>query len=321
MIKTVHPNTTSGIYTQQDELLAIRHWAKELNLFARRPAASLLAGNTQSRFRGRGMDFEEARLYQPGDDIRCIDWRVTARTGKAHTKIFREERERPVLLLVDQRSPMFFGSRRAMKSVVACELASAIGWAALAHSDRVGGLVFGDNSHTDVRPRRSKHAVLNLIQHLADYNHQLNQPSEVINDDSPKSLTVLLEDTLRIAKPGTAVFIISDFHDCDERSEKALYNLSRHCDLTLFAISDPLEMELPKAGRYTVTDGQNRSSLNTADNKLRTRFQEQWQHQRTQLRKISYRVGIPLLEIETSDELPHKLRQLFSLNRKAGGRK
>ncbi len=314
-------NTKKGIFSQQEELLAIRHWAKDLNLFARRPAASLLAGNTQSRFRGRGMDFEEARLYQPGDDIRCIDWRVTARTGKAHTKIFKEERERPVILLVDQRSPMFFGSRRAMKSVVACELASAIGWAALAHSDRVGGLVFGDNDHTDVRPRRSKHAVLNLIQQLTSYNHKLNQAFENNSEPPTKSLTILLEDTLRIAKPGTAIFIVSDFHDCNEHSERALYNLSRHCDVTLFAISDPLEMELPQAGRYTVTDGITRSSLNTGNKNLRSRYQQQWQTQRNQLRKMSYRIGIPLLEIETSDGLPQKLRQLFAVNRKTRGRK
>lgn len=316
------PNsTTKGVYSQQDELLAIRHWAKDLNLFARRPAASLLAGNTQSRFRGRGMDFEEARLYQPGDDIRCIDWRVTARTGKAHTKLFREERERPVLLIIDQRSPMFFGSRRALKSVVACELASALGWAALAHSDRVGGLVFGDTQYTDIRPRRSKHAVLALIQQLLSYNQQLplGQSKQNETTENTQSLHTLLEDTLRIAKPGTAVFVISDFHDCDERSERALYNLGRHCDLTLFAVSDPLESELPKAGRYTVTNGFERSSLDTGSNQARSRYQEQWQNQRNQLRKISYRLGIPLAEVETTDDLANTLRQLFAFKRKARG--
>ena len=133
-----------GAYTELAALLRCRFSAQDLKLFAHQPARSILSGGERTRCRGRGMDFEEVRLYQPGDDIRSIDWRVTARTQVAHTKIFREERERPVFMLVDQRSPLFFGSTRCFKSVLAAHIAALLGWAALANGDRLGALVFGD---------------------------------------------------------------------------------------------------------------------------------------------------------------------------------
>ena len=113
-----------GAYCQLENLLGSRFIAGDLKLGKLRPARSLLAGSERTRYRGRGMDFEEVRLYQPGDDIRSIDWRVTARTQVPHTKLYREERERPIFVLVDQRSPMFFGSKRCFKSVLAAYLAA-----------------------------------------------------------------------------------------------------------------------------------------------------------------------------------------------------
>merc|ERR1711916_149956 len=122
------------------------------------------------------MEFEEVRVYQPGDDIRTIDWRVTARTQVAHTKLFQEEREKPVLLVVDQRSNMFFGSQRCFKSVYAAHIAATLGWAAIYQNDRVGALVFGDDQQRDVRPKRSKHAQLSFLQQLVEFNHKLISP-------------------------------------------------------------------------------------------------------------------------------------------------
>ena len=138
-----------------------------MRLGRRNRALSVLAGPNKSNFRGRGIDFEEVRNYQPGDDIRSIDWRVTARTGTAHTKLFREERERPVLVAVDQRSSMFFGSSHCFKSVLAAQLASLLAWSALDAGDRVGGLVFNDASHREIRPRRSRKTVLALLSQIS----------------------------------------------------------------------------------------------------------------------------------------------------------
>src|SRR5690554_1851036 len=158
------------------DLLRLRFAARDLKLSARRPARSLLTGGERTRMRGRGIDFEEVRLYQPGDDIRSIDWRVTARTQVPHTKVFREERERPVFMVADQRSPMFFGTRHCFKSVLGAYISAVLAWAALYNSDRVGGLVFGDQAQRDIRPRRSKHAVLELLHQLQDFNGRLSSP-------------------------------------------------------------------------------------------------------------------------------------------------
>ncbi|MEJ2419310.1 MAG: DUF58 domain-containing protein [Exilibacterium sp.] len=213
-----------GAYTNLDALLRMRYVANEFTLFARRPSTAIISGSVRTRFRGRGMEFEEVRLYQPGDDIRSIDWRVTARTQVAHTKLFREEKERPVFVLVDQRASMFFGSQRCFKSVYTAHLAALLGWAALAQSDRIGALVFGNNSHRDIRPRRSKHALLELLYQIHDFNHRLNSP---IAPSGSSTMADMLSDVRRISKPGSAVFLLSDFHDFDHRCEELLFQLGK----------------------------------------------------------------------------------------------
>ena len=159
-----------GAHVELDDLIAMRFPARQLRLARRNRALSALAGPNKSNFRGRGIEFEEVRNYQPGDDIRSIDWRVTARTGSAHTKLFQEERERPVLVAVDQRSNMFFGSSHCFKSVLAAQLAGLLAWSALDAGDRVGGLVFNGATHRELRPRRSRKAVLALRAGIAEYN-------------------------------------------------------------------------------------------------------------------------------------------------------
>ncbi|RYZ95827.1 MAG: DUF58 domain-containing protein, partial [Moraxellaceae bacterium] len=256
-----------GAYANLADLLRLRFAAQDLRLFVKRPVKSLLNGAERTRFRGRGMDFEEVRLYQAGDDIRSIDWRVTARTQVPHTKLYREERERPVFILVDQRSSMFFGSKQCFKSVLAAHVGANLAWAALNNSDRVGGLVFGDNSQRDIRPRRSKHAVLELLHQILEFNRQLRSP---IAQQSTKNLLSLLTDTRRIAKPGCALFIISDFQDYDQQCEQHLFELARHTDVTLIHLFDPLEKQLSSNMRLSVSDGQVRLQLPTNE----TQFQK-----------------------------------------------
>lgn len=254
--KSTGAKGTSGIYTDAATLLRSRHWARNLKLFSRQAARSMLLGETKSRFRGRGMEFEEVRTYQPGDDIRNIDWRVSARTGGTYTKLFCEERERPVHILLDQRSSMFFGSQRKFKSVTAAELASAIAWAALAGSDRIGGQIIGDGAESDIRARRNKQAVLRFIHDLNEFNQAL--PGHL---ETSQSLSHMLEECRRITRPGTAIFIISDFHDFDAVCAKSLSLMGRHTDINLLHIFDPIEESLPKTGAVSISDGLQRSSV------------------------------------------------------------
>lgn len=307
-----------GAYTELAVLLRCRFSAQDLKLFAHQPARSLLSGGERTRFRGRGMDFEEVRLYQPGDDIRSIDWRVTARTQVAHTKIFREERERPVFMLVDQRSPLFFGSTRCFKSVLAAHLAALLGWAALANGDRLGALVFGDYSQRDVRPRRSKHAVLELLHQLQDYNHRLTSPITPAPTQLPSgqrqksnSLNEMLADARRIAKPGCALFIISDFHDVDANAEQQLFELARHTDVTLIHVYDQLERQLISNSPLTISNGRERLQLATNEKAFQQAYKNQFDQQLTLLTTICKRLRIPLLSYATQDDIQDGLRKAF----------
>ncbi len=303
-----HLNPT-GAYAQLGNLLRLRFAAKDLRLFLPKAVKSQLNGAERTRFRGRGMDFEEVRLYQAGDDVRSIDWRVTARTQVPHTKLYREERERPVFILVDQRAPMFFGSQRCFKSVLAAHIAANIAWAALSNSDRIGGLVFGDNHQRDIKPRRSKHAVLELLHQLQEFNCQLNSP--VASTDS-KKLASVFTDARRIAKPGCALFIVSDFHDYDTSCEQQLFELARHTDVTLIHVFDALEKQLKSNSQLTVSDGVNRLQLPTDDSNFQHAYENAYKNQVELLTHSAKRLRIPLLSYATTDNLQLMLRERFT---------
>ncbi len=296
-----------GAYADLADLIALRFPARQLKLTRRNRALNALAGPNKSNFRGRGIDFEEVRNYQPGDDIRTIDWRVTARTGEAHTKMFREERERPVLVVVDQRASMFFGSSHCFKSVLAAQLASLVAWSALDSGDRVGGLVFNGLEHREIRPRRSRKTVLALLSHITDYNAMLPLDAQAGRD----SFAAMLLNLRRIARPGSSIFLVSDFQGAsDEDASEQLFQLSQHTEITAIACADRLEEQLPRAGRYAVTDGDHRSELNTADRAARQAFQRHRHETQALLSEQLQRLGVPLLPART-DLAPFSLLQQF----------
>ena len=323
------PSPPASVVASIADLAKLRFAARELSLFPQRAVKSALNGTRSSRFRGRGMDFDEVRPYQPGDDIRSIDWRVTARTTSPHTKIFREERERPLMVVCDLRQTMFFGSRR-LKSVCACEIASLLAWAGLNAGERIGALVFGPDKQRDIRARRSQHSVLQLIQALHETSMALlpsNKPSSKpqgeqappIPEQSERySLSEILEDTRRVARPGTSLMIISDFHDLDATGERHLFELARHCDLSLFHIHDSLESQLPPPGQYQVYNGTQRFLLNAAKAKLRSRFEQRYRDKEQHLQNTALRLKLPLLSFSTDAPVLDTLRQAFA---KQGRRK
>ena len=292
------------------DLAKLRFAARELTLTPKGPVKSALSGTRSSRFRGRGMDFDEVRPYQAGDDIRSIDWRVTARTTVTHTKIFREERERPLLLVCDLRQSMLFGSQR-LKSVVVCEIAALLGWAGLNSGDRVGALVFGSQQQRDIRTRHSQHSVLQLIHALHETSINLAQSAAKEKQAERYTLTEILEDTRRVAHPGANIIVISDFKDLDSDGERHLYELGRHCSLSLCHIYDTLERHLPPPGQYQVSQGARRFTLNTASKQLRERFEQQYHQQEQALRQTATRFKIPLLSFSTDEAVIDKLRQTF----------
>jgi uncharacterized protein (DUF58 family) len=233
----------------------------------RQPAASSLAGAYRSRFRGRGVDFLESRNYQPGDDIRNMDWRVTARTGKAHTKVFQEERERPVLIVLDASPSLYFGTRRRLKSVAAGQLAASVAWSAVRRGDRIGGFLFAPGRHRELRPAGGRRGAMRVIQSLVDWL----QPA--LDEPQATPLSAALERVRHTARPGSLVVIISDFFSLDEDCNRHLSRLRKHNDVIGCQVLDRSEHELPD-GRYPISDGHASSIIDTGQTADRKRFKQ-----------------------------------------------
>lgn len=299
-----HIKAPGGAYTNIRDLIRLRYAAREINAIAVNKARNPLSGLLTSNFRGRGIDFAEVRVYQPGDDVRSIDWRVTARTQTPHTKLFQEEKERPVLILVDQAHAMFFGSRIAFKSVLAAEAAALLAWTGLDRGDRVGGIVFSDDDHREVRPRRTKHSVLRLLNEINNFNHALSR--ETI-PSSTGYLSGALRNVRRVAKHGSTIFVISDFTDFDEDAKMHFRHLSRHNDIVGIHVSDLMERELPRPDIYTITNGVNRTRINTANPRYRRQYQAKFNAHLEEVRGEFRKAKSPLLEVLTSEELVETL--------------
>lgn len=259
-------NPGDGIHLRAEELLALRPRCHALRLPMRQPAASALAGAYRSRFRGRGVDFLESRNYQPGDDIRNMDWRVTARTGRAHTKVFQEERERPVLVVLDASPTLYFGTRRRLKSVAAGQMAAAIAWSAVRRGDRIGGFLFAPGRHRELRPAGGRRGAMRMIQGLVDWL----QPEQATTD-GPEPLSTALERVRHTVRPGSLVIVISDFFGLDESCHRHLSRLRQHSDVIGCQVVDAAEYELPE-GRYPITDGRESIVLDTGHRPSRQRY-------------------------------------------------
>ncbi len=189
-----------------------------------------------ARVRGRGMSFAEARNYQAGDEIRHMAWRMTARTGKPHVKLYHEERERPVMVVADFNASMYFGTRCAFKSYIAAQLAALIAWTALSHHDRIGGLLFTDHKHYELMPKAGKAGIVSMLSMLSQLTHQ-----ETASLSGICTLNSMLMRLRRVVKPGTLVVIISDFYHVDEDTKAQFMRLAQHHDVVAYHVCDPFE--------------------------------------------------------------------------------
>ena len=265
-----------------------------------------LTGNYLSKFKGRGMEFDEARPYQPGDDARNLDWKVTARTGKPFTKLFREERERSILLWVDYRAPMHFATRGVFKSVLAAKTAALLAWSAIQHGDRLGGLIFSESDHLELRPQQGKHAVLNFIRKLTDaFPQTAPKPGENTQQEAARHALARLR---RVTRPGSLLFLLSDFRSLDETAEAHLIHLARHNDIVLIFIHDHLEKELPPSGNYRLNDGQRTITIDTGSRTLKSAHTKRFNNHEEQLRDLCRRAGIHMLTCTTEQD-PHAVLQ------------
>ena len=300
----------SGAYCSLQELVGLRFPARNLPLFRHTHSRALMSGGTRSPFKGRGVDFEEVRAYQFGDDIRTIDWRVTARRMKPHTKVFREERERPVMVLLDQSHSMFFGSQLNFKSVTAAEAAAMISWATLQHGDRIGGVIFNEQNLTEVRPKRANKSLMHLFSQTESMNRALS--IDTMPGIMPEGFfSRALRHARRVAHPGTHIFVVSDFSQMDDEASRNLRQLAKHCQAMAIQVIDPMEQELPLPDRYTITNGRHRHTIDTRQKQVREKFRRQYLAKDQQLTDELQQYRIPLLQLSTAESTSDQLLTLF----------
>jgi uncharacterized protein (DUF58 family) len=287
-----------SLYPHIDDLLELRHQAHTLGLASHHLVNSSFSGLYASVFRGTGLDFEEVREYREGDDIRNMEWNVTARTNLPHLKIFREERERSVVLCIDRGPHMSFGTRGTFKSVQAAKTAALLGWAASRLHDRVGGMLFGDavQGMQYFRPTKDRRALWRLLHALT-----VEGTTEHASRDC---LAEALQRADRGTVTGSLIFVIADMNREIQHLEQTLGRLTQHHTLMLLPIDDPADRELPEMGRVTFVgpDGQS-MEIDTANRQARERYTREWEVRRHWLQGLSNRLGITLMPVATHDEI------------------
>jgi len=302
------PNKHVGdIYVDLPALVRLRYNAQGFSYLPKQPVRSLLSGRRRSRLRGRGLDFDELRHYRPGDDIRTMDWRVTNRTGKPHVRVYTEERDRPVIVVVDQRLSMFFGSEKKMKSVVAAEIAALTAWRVLSSGDRVGAILFNDERALERKPTRSEKKTMRWFGDLVAMNNALSvAPGHRSN---PAALTDALRLLERSVGHDYLVVLISDFYGWDREAMGAIRRLAAHNDIICSLIYDPLEQNISSAQSLVISDGHYQLEIDPSQHNIGDRFEAQFKSSMAHVQEELRRHNIPILPVDTVVPVTDQLRQ------------
>jgi uncharacterized protein (DUF58 family) len=298
-----------GAWSDLGTLVNLQFKAKGFSFRSRQPVHSLLSGRRASRIRGRGLDFEEMRAYLPGDDSRTIDWRATARLGEPHIRVFTEERDRPAILAVDQRINMFFGSRRSTKSVTAAEGSALSAWRVFQQGDRIGAVVFDDESVTEIAPHRSRRNVMRILEATLDKNRKLSASSSSVS--SPAMLNRVLERLSRIAAHDHLIAVFSDFNGADSETRRHLLQLSTHNDVVLVLVLDPIAREIPVEEAIVASNGELQVELHFGEQHVRRKLQDASSERVAAILNWQKELGIPVLVLRTSEDVPDQIRRLL----------
>ncbi|MFC3941101.1 DUF58 domain-containing protein [Pseudomonas gingeri NCPPB 3146 = LMG 5327] len=294
------------VYVSLTQLMALQAQARDLSFLARQPRASLLAGNHASRLRGRGLNFDELRRYQPGDDLRHLDWRSSLRSGKPVVRTFTEERDRPALIVVDQRMSMFFGSRRSFKSAIAAELATLAAWMVFNAGDRVGGLVFNDQRIDSVAPLRSRQRIEALCSRIVEHNQALHAGNP--DSEGQDQLDKVLQHCAALAGHDHLICLVSDFAGAGPRTLQWLRQLSAHNDVIAMQVYDPLALNVPDQGRLRVTQGQLQVELAVEQRRVHQPLGEFLGGRLRDVAQLLRRSQVPLMMFSTAETAATQLR-------------
>lgn len=305
---------SDGVLPKREELIGLRLLARDLPLQPRQAARGAIAGNHRSAFRGRGMDYAESRVYQAGDDVRNMDWRVTARSGRAHVKVYQEERERPILVMADLGPSMFFATEGAFKSIILTRAAALIAWAAVDKGDRIGALLYNGAYH-ELRAQRGQRGALHLIGELVK---AADPAASSLPEHTPHPhLNEALMRLRRITRPGSLIYLLSDFYHLDEDSKRHLQLLRRHNDVIACQILDRLERRPPAPGHYPVHYAKQRGVLDTRSTTQRDAWTQHFAQKRQRVTELMQQCAIPLLHLSTAGDVSQDLRRALSASKRA----
>ena len=308
--KPVAVEKPRGVYANLDDLIRIQFKARNFSFLPRQPVTSILSGRYASRLRGRGLNFEEIRRYLPGDDIRTMDWKVTARTRSPHVRVYTEEKDRSVVLIVDQRINMFFGTRDRLKSVTAAELAALSAWRALRVGDRAGAVIFNDTDLVEVRPKRSQKTVMSLLGSILQMNHALSADSQV--EQNPDMLNRALEAALQFITHDTLVVIVSDFFGVNEQTEKLTTRMAEHNDVLALLVHDPIRLQ-PAVHNLTVSDGSLQMEIDFADKRVRDKITKDYGDEQAHIKRFLSKLAAPMLMISNEGDVVDQVRRLLGV--------
>ncbi|MDP8218057.1 MAG: DUF58 domain-containing protein [Candidatus Theseobacter exili] len=278
---------------------------RQIELRTRKLVNEVFSGEYLSVFKGRGMEFAEVREYQPGDDVRSIDWNVTARTGKPFIKRFQEERELTVMLLIDRSGSENFGTKNRKKEQLAAELSALFAFSAIKNNDRVGLIIFTDHVEQYIPPRKGKGHVLRVIREIMYF-----QP-----ENKRTSLKTGLEFLNKVAKRHSIVFLISDF--MDKGYEKALQIANRRHDVVGLVLSDPRENEMTDVGLLSLEDAETGEGLliDTSDFNVRNAFKDRRNEEMENLKKFLSRNCVDNIFLSTDESYIKPLISFFKKRR------
>jgi uncharacterized protein (DUF58 family) len=308
--KKASADKPAGVYANLDDLIRIQFKARNFSFLPQQPVSSILSGRYASRLRGRGLNFEEIRRYQPGDDIRTMDWKVTARTRSPHVRVYTEEKDRAVVLIVDQRINMFFGTRDKLKSVTAAELAALGAWRAVDVGDRVGAVVFNDTEIVDIRPQRSQQTVMSILGTIVRMNHALQADAQA--ESNPDMLNRALEKALQLVPHDALVVMISDYFGVDERTERLTAQMAEHNDVLALLVHDPIRLQ-PAEQRVTVSDGLLQMEIDFADKGVREKLAENYYEEQQYITHFLNKLAAPLLMVSNEGDVVNQVRRLLGV--------
>ena len=303
------PENSNPIFVSLQDLLAKEHSAQGFSFLAKKQKVrSILGGKHASKLRGRGLDFEEVRNYVAGDDIRNIDWKVTARTQKTHSRVYSEEKEKPTLIVVDQSKSMFFGTQNKMKSVVAAELAALTAFRILKEGDRVGGVVFADNGIDIISPKRNRKNILRFFEHIVQRNHELID-SESVNHAEASS--VVFKKIRNIVTHDFLIVVISDFRRYSKDVIKNIAQMAQNNDVILAKVFDPMEREIPKT-KLVIGDTKKQLNVDGKNRSIQQEFSKGFDTDFQNFENEMKKHRIPVLKFDTVQPVDDQLKNMLS---------